>query len=143
MIDLKPLDRALKRLALTTGDLRPIARRNARRHVLGELRRIRKLVDEAAPAIVSRKGVKRLTGEGQVARLIRASWKRTDEVAGDYAAAGVTVKKIVKGKYAGSLWIPGWAAAIGPDRPGELRKAAKSFSYRRAILAREALLAGA
>lgn len=136
---LKKLARSLRTVKGTEG--RAIARRHARQRVLKELRRVRALLDEKAPAIVSRAGVQRLTPRGREDRLIRAGWKRVDELAGDYAAAGVPIRRVQHGNRAdqAGLWAPGWAAAIGPANPSKLRAAKKDPMLRRSVVAAKML----
>jgi hypothetical protein len=138
---LRQLRRDLAKLDGT--EERPIARRNARRRVLGSLRRIRAYVDESFPAIVDRTGTKRLTVEGRVKRLERAGWTYMGQIpwATICATVGVPAKPHPSGNGQG-IWIPGWARAIGPD-PSKLRAAVKSVTIRRAALATQALLRGA
>lgn len=135
---LRKLERDLRHLPST--DARPIARRNARRRVLGSLRRIRAAVDESFPPIVNRTGTKRLTVEGRVKRLERAGWKYVGASpwAPICAIVGVPAKPHPSGSGTG-IFIPGWAVAIGPD-PTKLRPAVKSVTIRRAALAASMLL---
>ena len=90
---LKQLARSLRTTAGT--DARPIARRHARRRVLKDLRRVRALLDEKAPAIIQRGEVKRRTPEGRIKLLERTGWSEVDVVqAARFAAAGVRIKRI-------------------------------------------------
>ena len=93
---LKKLARSLRTVKGTEG--RAIARRHARQRVLKELRRVRALLDEKAPAIVSRVGVQRLkTFEGEEARLKRAGYVLCNSGLGPWVAAGVPVRTIKHG----------------------------------------------
>lgn len=138
---LRQLRRDLAKLDGTTD--RPIARRNARRRVLGSLRRIRAAVDESFPAIINRTGTKRLTVDGRIRRLERAGWKYVNPSpwAPICATTGVPAKPHPSGQGQG-LYVPGWAVAIGPD-PTKLKAAVRSVTIRRAALATQALLRGA
>jgi hypothetical protein len=141
---MKSFDGLLRKLQhdlvhLPSTDARPIARRNARRKVLGSIRRIREIVDESFPPLTDRSGTKRLTVEGRVKRLERAGWKHVgDSWAAVCAATGVPVKLPPDGS-TGSIWVPGWVVAIGAE-PSKLRAAHKSLVIRRAALATQALL---
>lgn len=138
---IKKLRRMLRTLDGTAD--RPIARRNARKRVLGALRGLRGVVDAEFPAIVSREGVERLTFEGRRARLTRSNWVTVDKGAGRYAAEGVPVKRLrgktKNGSQIDELWIPDWASAIGLDNLVPLRKAVKSVVERKRILTTIAL----
>jgi hypothetical protein len=135
---IKKLRRVLRTLDGTTD--RPIARRNARKRVLGALRGLRGVVDAEYPAIISREGVERLTWEGRRNRLIRSDWESVDsKLAGKYAAESVTVKRLQGKSKTGvrfdELFIPGWAHTIGIDNLVPLRKAVKSVVERKRIIA--------
>ena len=163
-------DDALKQLAhslrTTAGtDARPIARRHARQRVLKDLRRVRALLDEKAPAIVQRGEVKRRTPEGRIKLLERTGWSEVDVVqAARFAAAGVRIKRIAwtvkteterKAIYVNGkgwvkqaphvdthgeerLFVPGWAGAIGLDQT-KLRAAKKDPMLRRSVVAAKML----
>ncbi len=134
------LERALKTLDGTEG--RPIARRNARKRVLAELRKIRAAVDKEYPAIVSRKGVKRLTVEGRIARLKQAGWVGVVHArAVEYAIEGVPIRTVQGSLFARGVggFVPTWAYAIGLAERAELRQAVKSRKHRLAALAAHAL----
>jgi hypothetical protein len=162
---LTTLRRTLRKLYLTASD-RPIARRNARRRVLTALRKMREVVDESFPAIVERAAPRaRKTGKARIAALEKAGWvQETPHGATVFAAAGVPIKHVKwktpavvfeERKYVQRKgWvqkqraravrhevflIPAWAAAIGPDKPSELRAAKKSITLRKAALVAEAL----
>lgn len=162
---LKTLRRTLCKLYLTTSD-RPIARRNARRRVLTALRKMREVVDESFPAIVERAAPKaKKTGEKRVEALEKAGWVRQGSIAAArFAGAGVPVKHVkwkttaivagerkyiprkgwvqdqhTRGDNHEAILVPAWAAAIGPDKPSELRAAKKSVTLRKAALVAEAL----
>jgi hypothetical protein len=137
------LDKAVARLAKAlrscqgTAD-RPRARKSARARSLSALRLVRAALDREFPSIVVRGTVTRLkTVRGREERLAAAGWRRTDELAGAYAAAGVPVKRIrwkdLSGRSEESLWVPDWAAAIGPDKPTQLRAAKKSRKLRNVV----------
>lgn len=132
---------AIRTVALTEG--RRIARNNARRRVIKATSRIRTLLDEKAPAIAKPRGeVKRTDPARKEKQLIRAGWKRTDQLAGHYAAAGVPVRRqrvVYIDREETHLWIPGWAAAIGPDSPTKLRAAKKSRTIQREVMATKRL----
>lgn len=163
------IDDALRALrnacvSLTSTADRPIARRNARKKVLGTLRKIRAVVDEQFPAIVNRSAPRlRRTPKEREKALERAGWVRTS-MAGHFAAAGVPVKRVAwkevvvstspatyvkrKGWVSGatshtvkheSLFIPRWAKVIGPHKPTELRAVKKSRTLQKATLVTEAL----
>jgi hypothetical protein len=148
---LSRITRELRKLEATTAD-RPIARRNARKRVLGAMRSLRKAIDEAYPAIVDRTGVKRLkTFAGRLARAKKTGWVQVagSSEAGYFAAAGVRVKRLEHmddgdekngraGEYHVAWLIPVWAKAIGND-PTKLRKALKSRAHRSAALVEQAL----
>ncbi len=128
------LERALNTLEGTED--RPIARRNARKRVLAELRKIRAAVDKEYPAIVSRKGVKRLTLQTRVARLKRAGWSiETHDRAAAFALEKVPTR-FVDGV---GHFVPNWAHAIGLADRSALRQAVKSRKHRLAALAAHAL----
>lgn len=142
---LRNLRATLRKLGGT--DARPVARRNARKGVLSALRALRADVDERWPAIIERKNVQRLkTYAGRLARLTRKGWETCDvRDAALFATAGVPVRK-VHGYNRGdptvsttTLVVPGWAAAIGPDHPTQLRAAKRSTMEKRAALAADAL----
>lgn len=119
---------------------RQIARRNARKRVLGVLRGLRGVVDAEFPAIISREGVERLTFDTRRVRLVRSDWKTVgSSEAGKYAAEGVTVKRLRGKNKTGiqfdELWIPGWAHVIGISNHVSLRKAVKSVVERKRIIA--------
>lgn len=163
---LKTLRRTLRKLYLTTSD-RPIARRNARRRVLSALRKLREVVDESFPAIVERAAPRaRKTGEARVEALKKAGWGvvQGSIAAARFAGAGVPVKHVKwktiativgERKYVSRIgWVqdqrtrtdnheailvPGWAIAIGPNKPSELRAAKKSVTLRKAVVVAEAL----
>jgi hypothetical protein len=138
MIDLAKLRRSLARLPATAD--RPIARRNARKLVLSALRIIRAKLDREFPAIVVTRATRRSSDpRARERRLLHAGWRRADELAGEYAAAGVPVRAVPV-QNGNALWIPGWAAAIGPN-PTKLRAAKRSVTLQRAALA-AALLKG-
>jgi hypothetical protein len=161
---LKTLRHTLRKLYLTAND-RPIARRNARRRVLAALRKMREVVDESFPAIVERSAPRvRKSPEQRVKALQAAGWVRVSSIADGYAVTGVPAK-VIKWREVQELstpptyvkrkgWvngatkttithvvrlIPAWAAAIGPDKPSELRAAKKSITLRKAALVAEAL----
>lgn len=121
---------------------RPVARRNARQHVLYALRRVRAMLDEKYPAIVSRAGTQRLkTPEGRRMRLVRRGFVPVSTIdAAAYAAAGV---RLMKGPAAGgdmrTLFVPRWAFAIGPDSPSKLRAAKKDRALQRSVVAEKIL----
>lgn len=137
---LKKLARSLRTIEGTEG--RAIARRHARQRVLKELRRVRALLDEKAPAIVSRVGVQRLkTFEGKEARLKRAGYApcSSGSVA-LFAAAGVPVRRLAQSRnHAPTLYVPRWALAIGSDNPSKLRAAKKDPALRRSVVAAKML----
>ena len=145
---------------------RPRARKTARRRVLAGLRRVREQVDALFPAIVERSAPRaRKTGEERVKALKRAGWVPQGSIAAvRFAGAGVPIKHvkwktqaIVAGerKYIPRKgWVqdqhtrvdkhevilaPGWAVAIGADKPSELRAAKKSVTLRKAALVARAL----
>lgn len=143
-------DKQLKKLRASllkldgTSD-RPIARRNARKRVLGALRSIRGAVDTLYPAIVSREGTKRLTPEGRLKRLRRDWISISSGQAGPYAACGIPVKRIMEGGANDGtepfpvFYVPRWAHHIGYDAPSKLKRAKKDIVYRRALLVEIAL----
>lgn len=163
---LRALRQAMRKLCLTTSD-RPIARRNARRRVLAELRRARETVDEFFPAIVERAAPRvRKIGPARVSTLQKAGWIQQGSIAvARFAAAGVPVKRVkwktittVPGerKYVPRkgwvqeqrthvehhevMLVPAWAIAVGSDKPSELRAAKKSVSLRKAALVAAAVV---
>jgi len=138
----KKLQKALSALFKTADRL--VARRNARKRVLGALRGLRAVVDAEFPAIISREGVERLTYEGRRARLVRKDWETVSTAnAGEYAAEGVPVKRLRGKNKSGiqfnELFVPGWACEIGIHNAVTLRKAVKSVVERKRILAEIAL----
>jgi len=138
-IALYALVMALRGLDGTEG--RPIARRNARRRVLGALRKVRAVVDEKAPAIIMRGKVTRLkTTKGRIARLEARGWiSIAAAMAGALAAHGVSVRRVVDEQGHGHLFVPTWAHEIGAVDGAKLREALKSVKLRRAVLAEKAL----
>lgn len=150
---LRKLKGALRTLDGTEG--RAIARRNARKRVLGALRTIRGALDYDFPAIVDRTGVKRLTPEGRQARLKRAGWVSTGGVdVGPFAAAKVPVRMLKERgtAFPGSdtvtavtYYVPRWAWLIYHE-VGSLKAAAalkaanKDRVLQQAALAKAALL---
>ena len=135
---LKKLARSLRTVKGTEG--RAIARRHARQRVLKELRRVRALLDEKAPAIVSRVGVQRLkTFEGKEARLKRAGYVLCNSGLGPWVAAGVPVRTIKHGSRMPMFYIPRWAMVIGYDNPSKLRAAKKDPMLRRSVVAAKML----
>ena len=135
---LKQLARSLRTVEGTEG--RMIARRHARQRVLKDLRRVRALLDEKAPAIVSRAGVQRLTPAGRIARLKRAGWEQcADSLCARYAAAGVPIRQL-KSEGGHTLhYVPPWACAIGWNNPSKLRAAKKDPMLRRSVVAAKML----
>jgi hypothetical protein len=149
VIDLAKLRRSLAKLPSTAE--RPIARRNARKRVLGELRRVRAELDREFPAIVVRATVKRLkTVEGRIKRLERKGWDEVDEPsAAEFAAAGVPLQRhvLTEGRHRYRdlgirYYVPGWAVAIGSKNPSKLRAAKRSVTLQRAAVASALLLKG-
>ena len=145
---------------------RPQARKNARRRTLSAMRLLRAALDREYPAIVERKEVVRRDPQARMRALRKAGWIETGaDTAGRYASAGVVVKRVAwkirtenpqPAKYVPgrghvaqpSIWyvntrehlfVPGWAAAIGPDNPTRLRQAKRSNIVKRAVLAAKAL----
>jgi|GEM_PF-3511701 hypothetical protein len=160
---LKQLARSLRTVGGTAA--RPIARRHARQRVLKELRRVRALLDEKAPAIIRRGKIKRRTPEERVKLLERTGWSEVDVVqAARFAAAGVRIKRITwtvqtetvqPAKYVNGkgwvqqpsiiskhdeerLFVPEWAGAIGLDQT-KLRAAKKDPLLRRSVVAAKML----
>lgn len=159
------LRRALIKLDGTEG--RKLARRNARTRVLTSLRKLRAAVDTSYPAIVERSAPReRKSPEQRIKALEKAGWVRRPEASQlvAYAAAGVPIKRLrwkvvtesaspatyvkrkgwVTGKTKNTVthevrMIPAWAAAIGPDKPTELRAAKKSMKLRKVALVVEGL----
>lgn len=142
------------------------ARRNARRRTLTAMRSLRAALDREYPAIVERKEVVRRDPQARMKAVRRAGWIETGvNEAGRYGAAGVAIKRVawkiqkenpqepvyVKGRgwvkqkpivYVQRhehLFVPPWAAAIGPDNPTRLRQAKRSNIVKRAVLAEKAL----
>jgi len=135
---LKQLARALRKTAGTEG--RPRARRNARQLALKELRHVRALLDEKAPAIVNRAGVQRLkTFEGKEARLKKAGYAPSNGGLAAFAAAGVPIRRIVHRGRVPQYYVPRWALAIGPDNPTKLRAAKKDPLLRKSVVADQML----
>jgi hypothetical protein len=152
------LDGALVKLAgalrgLDGTDARPIARRNARRRVLGALAGLRGQVDQRWPAIVKRAGVRRLkTYAARAARLTRAGWEKVTSVGAlaAYAAAGVPVRRVsgpaaLRGEgeappaTVSGDFVPSWAVAIGPGDQARLRATRRSTQAKQAARAEAAL----
>lgn len=144
---LRQLSAGIRSLGGTDGRAR--ARGTARKRVLKALRNVRRVMDERAPAIIERSGGERLTPRGRMQRLVRAGWVRVDELAADFAAAGVPVKRcpvVYRGSVYGesrldetALWVPAWAVAIGVKNTTKLRQAKKSVMLQKAVLAEKAL----
>lgn len=157
---LRDLARAIRRLEGT--EERKIARRNARRAALKELRHVRALLDEKAPAIVERREVKRRGPGSRIKTLQREGWIAVDAAeAGQFAAAGVRVRRVawktqtetarpatyinghgwkaqppvVTTSKEESLFVPRWAIAIGPGNPTKLRAAKKDPLLRKSVAA--------
>lgn len=135
------LDKCVKALRKLDGtDNRPIARRNARKRVLGALRSLRAAVDEEAPAIVVRGKVTRLKSRlGREARLRRAGYVPDYESLGRLCGALRIPMKMSVHKGARTMWIPNWVQAIGPHDVAQLRAAKKNLGLRKAVLAERAL----
>lgn len=134
--DLKALGRALRTLEGTEG--RPIARRNARKRVLAALSTVRRHLDTKFPALRSgRKGVRRLTLDGRLARLKRKGYQQVTSQSELVAFAAAGIRPVVISRI-DAPWFPGWAVAIGPDLAA-LAKAKRSARVRREILAVKAL----
>jgi hypothetical protein len=160
---LKNLARSLRTVEGT--EARPIARRHARQRVLKELRRVRALLDEKAPAIVQRGKITRRTPQQRIKLLERTGWSEVDVArAARFAAAGVRIKRIAwtvqtetyrsntyingKGWVKHSpiiskhgverLFVPGWAGAIGHDQT-KLRAAKKDPLLRKSVVATKLL----
>ena len=137
------LKRAIGTLAGTSG--RRIARRNARKRVLGALRALRVIVDSHYPAIVNRTGAKpRLTHEARVKKMTKAGWHivgDTSEVFIACARAGIKVKPL-PGTL--SVFIPRWAYFVWKDNretsDQALFAANKNRMLREAAIAKAALL---
>jgi hypothetical protein len=146
-------DEALRTLAAGLRGLdgtadRRLARLNARRRVLKSLKRLRTLLDEQAPAIAKPRGeVKRADLIIRHRRLLRKSWVRVDELAGNYAAAGVPVRSLPVNREMASgtirhdmgIFVPRWAVAIGWNNPTKLRAAKKDRVMQRAVVAAKML----
>lgn len=133
---LKQLEREINRLPATDG--RKIARRNGRKRVLAQLRKIRAAVDEHWPAIVERNGRARLDPKVRArrAKLRGLTLVTSDTMVACLAMAGVKIRRIN-----GSLWTPEWARIIYENQPEKLVAAVKDRKLRAAILAEHALLA--
>lgn len=131
---IRQLEREVARLPATDG--RKIARRNARKRVLGQLRRIRAAVDQQWPAIVEPARRNTLTTHrGKLKRAERRGLVRvTEGRAGEFALLGVRVTQ-----YAGCMWVPQWAVKIQDYRPEKLAAAVKMPKLRNAILAERCL----
>ena len=128
------------------------SRRNARQRVFNQLRALRAQFEEAWPALPREKPISRTvlkTARGKLERLRREGWKDwlgESDIA-KFAAAGVRVRRVVvKGDEDRAnrfdrvyYFVPAWAAAIGPNKPSELRAAKKSVTLRKAALVAEAL----
>lgn len=147
-------DEALRKLtagirSLDGTDGRARARGTARKHVLQALRRIRRVLDEQAPAIIERRVGERLkTFEGREARLLKRGYVHASERdCAIFAAAGVPIRRLVHktvhdGKTlstTSALFVPAWAIAIGSANVTKLRQAKKSIVLQKAILAEKAL----
>lgn len=130
---------ACRRLGETEG--RPIARRNARKAVLAQLRQLRAKLDEAFPAVPTRK--RKLPRKRKLA-MEKRGWRRAGaETAARYAAYGVRVKR-TKEEHPlfgteTAYWIPQWASTIGLNFPSQLHAAVRNIKARKALLATIAL----
>jgi len=105
--------------------------------------------------IKRRKPVRLKSFEGRCERLTRVGWQRVDELAGNFAAAGVPVRRVsalsgaARRLVASGTWdsavpevaffVPAWAVAIGHDKPSALRAAKGNLSAQREALAVAAL----
>lgn len=144
---LRVLTHGIRSLAGTEDRAR--ARGTARKRVLKALRKVRKLLDERAPAIITRSGGVRLkTFEAREDRLLKRGYVRTDpHTCGGFAAAGVPVKRITHRTPQADntvftqtgLYVPAWAKAIGISNPTKLRQAKKSVMLQKAVLVEQAL----
>lgn len=161
---LRELRNAVEKLYGTND--RPRARKNARREMLNKLATLRLKIDEDYPAIVERKAPRpRRTPKERMRALVREGWREVVHGQAAFASCGVPIKRVawnerheeqpastyVSGKgwvkpppvvtvipYA-MFFIPGWAYAIGPDKPAELKAAKKSNTRKRAALAAASL----
>jgi len=132
---IQQLEREINRLPETAG--RKIARRNGRKRVLAQLRKIRAAVDEHWPAIVERNGQTRLDPKTRArrAKLRGLTLVTSDTLAARLAVAGVKIHSIN-----GSLWMPEWASIVWRTQPEKFAAAVKDRKLRAAILAEHALL---
>lgn len=145
--------RAVRKLVVDTADTNTYrARRNARQRMFAQLRVLRLQFEDAFPALPRDKPISRTvlkTARGKIERIRRAGWKDWlgEADIAKFAAAGVRIRRVkIKGSEDRAhrfdrvyYFIPAWAAAIGPNKPSELRAAKKSRTLQKAALVAEAL----
>lgn len=139
----KALAKELRRLEATRDD-QPIARRNGRRRVFAEMRKLRNAIDKTYPAIAKPRDVVRRTPDERFRALVKTGWVCVDRAgAGRYALLGVPVKHVkgVTGKVGtfSPVLVPEWAVAIGTNDEAKLRRAVKSRDAQKAAVVEAAL----